>query len=43
MVLDSGLAQSEWNWRPEKPATAIFEEIATHAETHPGWLDLCGA
>ena len=43
MVLDSRLAQSAWNWRPERPATAIFEEIATHAGTHPCWLDLCGA
>ena len=43
MVLDSRLAQAEWSWCPEKSATTIFEEIAAHAETHPGWLDLCGA
>jgi CDP-paratose 2-epimerase len=43
VVLDPSLAQSVWGWQPRTPATAIFEEIATHALSHPGWLQLCGA
>jgi CDP-paratose 2-epimerase len=43
VVLDPSLAQSVWGWQPRTPAAAIFEEIAAHARSHPGWLQLCGA
>jgi len=40
IVLDSGKAARLWDWRPQMPASAIFEEIASHARDHPGWLEL---
>ncbi len=40
LVLDSTQAAEEWNWRPQTLLPQILEEIAAHAETHPGWLDL---
>lgn len=40
IVLDSAKAQRLWQWQPQTPTAAILEEIATHAEAHPDWLDL---
>jgi CDP-paratose 2-epimerase len=40
MVLDPGKARRLWGWRPTTPLVSILEEIAAHAEGHPGWLDL---
>jgi CDP-paratose 2-epimerase len=40
VVLDPSRAASVWNWRPDTPTEAILEEIARHADTHPGWIDL---
>jgi CDP-paratose 2-epimerase len=40
MVLDSTKTERVWNWRPQTPTLHILEEIAAHAEAHPGWLDL---
>ena len=40
VVLDSAKAAHFWNWRPRTPVSTILEEIAAHAEAHPGWLDL---
>lgn len=40
LVLDSSLAATEWNWRPETPLPAVLEEIARHAERHPDWLEV---
>ncbi len=40
LVLDSTKAARLWNWRPQTPASAIFDEIARHAESHPDWLAL---
>jgi len=40
LVLDPALAAAEWNWRPATKLEGIFDEIATHAEQHPEWLDL---
>ncbi|MBW7895627.1 MAG: NAD-dependent epimerase/dehydratase family protein [Opitutaceae bacterium] len=40
MVLDHAKATRLWDWRPATPTTAILEEIARHAETHPDWLEL---
>ena len=40
IVLDHGKASRLWNWRPQTPASAIFEEITVHAQAHPDWLDI---
>lgn len=40
IVLDHAKATRLWNWRPQTPTATIFEEIARHAEAHPGWLEL---
>jgi CDP-paratose 2-epimerase len=40
LVLDSSRAAMEWNWRPAVKLENILDEIARHAESHPGWLDL---
>lgn len=40
MVLDSTLAKKQWSWQPQTPLDAILEEIASHAERNPTWLDL---
>jgi CDP-paratose 2-epimerase len=40
LVLDSGLARGAWGWSPRVRLPEILEEIASHAEANPGWLDL---
>jgi CDP-paratose 2-epimerase len=40
LVLDSRRAASEWDWSPATPRDEILEQIARHADAHPGWLDL---
>jgi CDP-paratose 2-epimerase len=40
IVLDPAKAARVWGWAPATPVTAILDEIATHAEEHPDWLDL---
>ncbi len=42
LVLDSGSAQAQWNWRPATGRERIFEEIADHAENHPRWFETTG-
>jgi len=42
VVLDHAAATARHGWRPARTAEGIFEEIADHAERHPGWLDRCG-
>lgn len=42
LLLDSRRAAKQWNWRVETPISSILEEIAAHAEAHPGWLQLSG-
>jgi CDP-paratose 2-epimerase len=39
LVLDTARAESTWQWSPATPLEAITEEIATHAEKNPQWLD----
>jgi CDP-paratose 2-epimerase len=41
LVLDSRRAAEIWDWRPQILPAAILDEIARHAEAHPGWLDRC--
>ena len=40
VVLDASRAAEQWAWTPRASVEEIFEEIAAHAERHPGWLDL---
>lgn len=40
MVLDHAKATRLWDWQPVTPIAAILNEIADHAEQHPGWLEL---
>jgi len=40
LVLDHAKATRLWGWRPHTPTSAILDEIATHAQAHPDWLDL---
>ena len=40
IVLDPAKARRVWGWQPATPTAAVLEEIALHAEAHPGWLDL---
>lgn len=43
LVLDHATASTIHDWRPERTAESIFEEIAHHAETHTDWLDSVAA
>lgn len=40
IVLDYAKAGRTWNWKPQTPVVSVLEEIAAHAEKHPGWLEL---
>ncbi len=40
LVMDSGLAQKTWGWKPATKLEAILDEIAQHAEAHPNWLEI---
>lgn len=40
MVLDSTKAREIWRWKPALSFSAILEEIATHAEANPNWLEI---
>jgi len=40
MILDSALARNAWDWQGKTSPLEILEEIASHAEQTPGWLDL---
>jgi CDP-paratose 2-epimerase len=40
IVLDATRAGVVWNWRPRRSIESICDEIATHADTAPNWLEL---
>jgi CDP-paratose 2-epimerase len=40
LVLDSRRAGQIWGWKPQVRLEDIWDEIAEHAEKHPGWLDV---
>ncbi len=40
IVLDHAKATTIWGWKPATPTPVILEEIASHAEKNPGWLEL---
>lgn len=43
MVLDPALAEKTWNWSPKISWPQVLEEIASHAEQHPDWLEISHA
>ena len=43
MVLDSALANRQWNWKPVISLKDILMEIAEHAEKNPNWLEISQA
>ncbi|UFS69742.1 NAD-dependent epimerase/dehydratase family protein [Geomonas sp. RF6] len=43
LVMDSSLAHDLWGWQPATTIEAILDEIATHAEAHPAWLEISGS
>ena len=40
MVLDNRKAKAIWDWQPMTPINDILEEILSHAQTNPSWLDI---
>jgi CDP-paratose 2-epimerase len=42
LVLDSALARRTWNWAPSRTTESICEEILSHAQAHPDWLEITG-
>jgi CDP-paratose 2-epimerase len=42
MIMDSGQAQSDFNWTVQTPIESILEQIAQHAEQNPDWLERSG-
>jgi len=43
LVMDSSTARESWGWQPEIPLSAIWDEIAAHAEANLNWLEISGA
>jgi CDP-paratose 2-epimerase len=39
LVLDSSLAQREWNWKPQTSLEDIWGEIGDYAQKNPKWLE----
>ncbi len=40
VVLDSSLAEQQWNWKPTTPATQILDGIADFADQNLDWIAL---
>lgn len=40
VILDSTLAGKAWDWTPEISVDAVLQEIASHAEANPNWLEI---
>jgi CDP-paratose 2-epimerase len=43
LVMDSRLARKTWDWQPAIGLAEILQEIATHAEANPNWLEISTA
>ena len=43
VVLDSTTAAKRFDWKPATSLPLILDEVATHADKNPGWLDLTTA
>jgi nucleoside-diphosphate-sugar epimerase len=42
-ILDPDLAREAWGWKPTTTLPQILDEIRSHAESNPTWLDLVTA
>jgi CDP-paratose 2-epimerase len=42
VVMDNRNANKDFNWRVETSLPMILDELASHAENHPNWLDVSG-
>jgi len=42
MTMDSSDAERDFGWRPKTSIEALLDEIASHAERHPDWLETSG-
>ena len=40
LVMDNRQTTSVFNWRPKRDLPSVLDEIASHAERNPNWLDL---
>jgi len=40
LVMDNCETTTLFNWRPKRDLPSVLDEIASHAEQNPGWLDL---
>jgi CDP-paratose 2-epimerase len=40
LVMDTARASANWNWTVQTSLAEVLEEIATHAEKNPDWLDV---
>jgi CDP-paratose 2-epimerase len=43
LVMNSSLVRQEFDWRPTRSLSSIFEEIRVHAQENPDWLSRCSA
>jgi CDP-paratose 2-epimerase len=41
LVMDNRQATSVFKWRPKRNLPSVLDEIASHAERNPNWLELC--
>jgi CDP-paratose 2-epimerase len=42
-VMDSSAVKADLQWEPTWSLEMILDQIAAHAERHPGWLEISGA
>lgn len=42
LAMDSACAEYDFDWRVETSLETILDEIACHAQEHPGWLETSG-
>jgi CDP-paratose 2-epimerase len=42
LVMDNGDAERDFGWKPRLTLERILDEIASHAEQHPDWLERSG-
>jgi CDP-paratose 2-epimerase len=40
LIMDTRQTANVFNWRPKRDLPSVLDEIASHAERNPIWLDL---
>jgi len=43
LLMDAAVSGDRRNWKPQTSFGSILNEIATHAEANPSWLDISAA